>query len=120
MLFRSALDTMRAANQELAAALEAGDPAAATAADEAIHHAFAACCGNDELIAMLGDLHCKVRRIERAFWSAADRTPSVRDHKELIAALRASDLETAQRILERNWRHSLLWIAPERTESPEG
>src|SRR5436305_738478 len=48
-----ALDRMRAANGELAAALEAGDAAAATAADEAIHRAFVAHCGNDELLAML-------------------------------------------------------------------
>src|SRR6476660_5015875 len=49
----NALDAMRAANAELAKALEDGDAAAATAADEAIHRAFVMHCGNDELIAVL-------------------------------------------------------------------
>jgi DNA-binding GntR family transcriptional regulator len=108
----SALDAMRAANQELAAALEAGDPATATAADEAIHHAFVACCGNDELIAMLGDLHCKVRRIERAFWGSADRTPSLDDHEAIITALEAHDARQAERIVARNMARGLAWINP--------
>src|SRR5262249_48707698 len=51
-----ALDSMRTANRELATGLEAGDAAAATAADEAIHRAFAAHCGNDVLIATLSNL----------------------------------------------------------------
>jgi DNA-binding GntR family transcriptional regulator len=108
----SALDAMRAANQELAVALEAGDPAAATAADEAIHHAFVACCGNDELIAMLGDLHCKVRRIERAFWGSADRTPSLDDHEAIITALEAHDARQAERMVARNMARGLAWISP--------
>jgi len=108
----SALDSMRAANLELAAALEAGDPGAATAADEAIHHAFAACCGNDELIAMLSDLHCKVRRIERAFWGSADRTPSLADHEEIIAALQARNARQAERMVARNMARGLAWLNP--------
>jgi DNA-binding GntR family transcriptional regulator len=112
-----ALDAMRAANRELAAALEAGDPAAATAADEAIHHAFVACCGNDELIAILDDLHCKIRRIERAFWGSADRTPSLGDHEEIIAALEARNARQAERMLARNIARGLAWLNP--TDSPE-
>jgi DNA-binding GntR family transcriptional regulator len=107
-----ALATMRSANHELAAALEAGDAAAATAADEQIHHAFVACCGNDELIAMLSDLHCKIRRIERAFWGSADRTPSLADHEAIIAALAARDLRQAERMLAKNMARGLAWIHP--------
>src|SRR5262245_19067783 len=62
------LDAMRAANADLAKALEAGDAAVATAADEVIYRAFVSHCGNDELIALLDDLLCKIRLIERAFW----------------------------------------------------
>jgi DNA-binding GntR family transcriptional regulator len=108
----AALDAMRAANRELAAALADGDPAAATAADEAIHSAFAAECGNDELIAMLADLHTKIRRIERAFWGSADRTPSLDDHEEIIAALEARNARQAERMLARNLARGLAWINP--------
>jgi DNA-binding GntR family transcriptional regulator len=113
----SALDVMRAANQELSAALEASDPAAATAADEAIHHAFVACCGNDELIALLSDLHCKVRRIERAFWGSADRTPSLDDHEAIIAALHARNARQAERMVARNMARGLAWLNP--TSAPQ-
>lgn len=119
-LDEDAFAAMTAANARLKEALQRGDSGDALAADYDLHNGFVARCGNEQLIGLLRELKYKVRRIERAFWSAADRTPSVRDHKELIAALRANDLETAQRILERNWRHSLLWTAPERTESQEG
>jgi DNA-binding GntR family transcriptional regulator len=119
-LDEEALDAMAAANAQLEEALQRGDPLAAMAADEALHNGFIARCANEELIALLGDLKCKVRRIERAFWSAADRTPSVRDHATLIAALRSNDPQTAQRILARNWEHSLIWLAPLRPESREG
>lgn len=108
------LAAMTAANARLEDALRRGDPGAAMAADHELHDGFITLCGNEQLIALLRALKYKVRRIERAFWSAADRTPSVRDHTQLIAALRASDLKTAQRVLARNWEHSLRWTAPER------
>ncbi|HEV8190006.1 MAG TPA: GntR family transcriptional regulator [Ktedonobacterales bacterium] len=114
------LATMTAANTRLNDALQQGDPSAAMAADQELHNGFIAHCGNEQLIALLRDLRYKVRRIERAFWSSADRMPSVRDHAELIAALRANDLDAAQRILARNWQHSLIWTATERTASREG
>jgi DNA-binding GntR family transcriptional regulator len=75
----AALDAMRTANVALAAALAAGNAATATLADEAVHGALIARCGNDELQALLADLKAKVRRLECAFWGWADRTPSVRD-----------------------------------------
>jgi DNA-binding GntR family transcriptional regulator len=106
------LDAMRAANIDLAKALEAGDAAAATAADEAIHRAFVMHCGNDELIAVLDDLLCKIRRIERAFWGGADRTPSLADHEAIIAALQERDLRQAERMLAKNLARGLAWFNP--------
>ncbi len=54
-----------------------------------------------------------MRRIERAFWGAADRSASVRDHAELIAALAVRDLATAEGVLARNWERGLRWINPD-------
>ena len=61
---------------------------------------------------MLGDLHCKVRRIERAFWGSADRTPSLDDHEEIIAALQARNARQAERMVARNMARGLAWLNP--------
>ncbi len=108
-----ALDAMRAANARLASALESGDAGEATAADEDLHTAFVARCGNAELNALLKDLRSKVRRIERVFWGGeTDRTPSVADHERLIAAFAARDGAMAERELAHNWERGLAWINP--------
>lgn len=108
------LDAMRAANARLAQALDAGDAAQATAADEEHHMAFVERCANEELIALLRELRSKVRRIERVFWGTAetDRSPSVADHERLIAALATGDDAGAQRTLAQNWERGLSWINP--------
>jgi DNA-binding GntR family transcriptional regulator len=105
-----ALADMRTANDRLAAALRTEDTGAALDADLSLHAAFVRLSGNAELIATLSALKSKVRRIERVFWGSADRTPSVQDHKELIAALEAGDGEVARIILARNWERGLNWI----------
>lgn len=113
----SALAAMQTANEDLAAALVAGDAGAATLADEAVHQGFIACCGNDALRALLAELKAKVRRLERAFWGWEDRMPSVRDHDELITALAVRDGATADRVLARNWDRGLAWITPQAAQS---
>jgi DNA-binding GntR family transcriptional regulator len=117
MIDEAALEAMRTANAELAAALAAGDANAATLADEAVHRGFITRCGNDELQITLADLKAKVRRLECAFWGWADRTPSLRDHEELIAALAARDGALADRVLARNWDRGLAWITPQAAQS---
>lgn len=106
------LDRMTEANQHLMLALEAGDAGDAVEADIVFHAAFIQRSGNHELITLLGDLKSKVRRIDRAFWGGYDRSDSVRDHDELIAAFRAHDGRAAQRVITRNWDRGLSWINP--------
>lgn len=108
----SALSEMWTANGELAAALEREDAGAALEADTALHGIVIQRSESSELIQALADLKCKVRRIERAFWLGTDRTASVRDHEELIRALEARDVATAQTVLHRNWQRGLLWLSP--------
>jgi DNA-binding GntR family transcriptional regulator len=116
----AALAAMRATNERLAEALRAGDAGAALEADVALHGTIIAHSGNRELARVLDELKCTVRRIERAFWGAADRTASVRDHAELIAALGGRDLVAAERALARNWERGLRWINPEHAEPMAG
>lgn len=114
----AALTEMYTANEQLAAALRSGDALAAMEADHALHGAFTARCGNEEVVRVLDDLKCTVRRIERAFWGGADRSVSVRDHEALITAIAARDLPGAERALARNWKRSLEWLDPPAVESP--
>jgi DNA-binding GntR family transcriptional regulator len=111
-----ALLCMREANQSLAAALAREDAGAALEADTALHGAFIERGGNHELIELLADLKCKVRRIERAFWVGTDRTASLHDHDDLITAFEARDLAVAQGVVRRNWERGLLWMSRERGE----
>lgn len=111
-----ALAAMRSANARLAAALAEGDAGSALEADTALHAVFIERAGNAELAAVLTDLKSKVRRIERTFWGGADRSASVRDHDELIAALAAGDVATARSTLRRNWERGLSWISPLRAD----
>jgi DNA-binding GntR family transcriptional regulator len=111
----AALDAMRAANERLASALESEDRGAALEADTALHAVLIERAQNSELTGVLDELKSKVRRIDRAFWGGADRTPSLRDHDELIAALAAGDVRQARRVLARNWERGLDWISPARS-----
>jgi DNA-binding GntR family transcriptional regulator len=112
-LDNSALRAMDEANLLLVEALKARDAGAALAADTAFHGVFIERSGNSELISVLGDLKFKVRRIDRAFFGSADRSASVVDHQELIAAVRRRDRSGARRVLVRNWERGLRWISPE-------
>jgi DNA-binding GntR family transcriptional regulator len=104
---------MRAANARLAEALRVWDTGAALTSDRALHGTFIAASANGELRTTLHALECKVQRIERAFWGAADRTASLTDHAELIGAIEARDAECAQRALARNWERGLAWVSPD-------
>src|SRR5262249_57664341 len=99
--------------------LGGGARAGGRAEEEGIESGFVAHCGNDELIATLADLHTKIRRIERAFWGSADRTPSLDDHEEIITALETCNARQAERMLARNMARGLAWINPPGAEEVE-
>jgi len=109
------LERMRAANTRLAEALRVYDTGASLESDRALHGAFIVASGNSELRATLHALECKVQRIERAFWGAADRTASLADHDELIACIELHDTPGAQGALARNWERGLAWVSPDHT-----
>jgi len=108
-----ALGQMREANRELEAALSAGDAAAALAADATFHGVFVARSDNHELVSTLAELKYKMRRIDRAFWGRSDRSLSVVDHAQLVAAIDRGDRSSSRRVLRRNWERGLHWLNPE-------
>lgn len=91
------------ANRELAAARERGDVAALIAANNRFHAVFAERSGNARLRGLLHDLRTQLARLERWYYSHAVRTAeSVREHAEIIDAIRRGDRRRALEILERN------------------
>jgi DNA-binding GntR family transcriptional regulator len=102
------IGALRAANDRLADALDAGDASAASDADTDFHRHVVEAAGNDELSVMIERLKMRLRRIEIAYFDGqmAGRR-SVLEHDAVITALEAGDIETAGAEIENNWRSSL-------------
>ena len=102
------LDSMVAANAELVAALEAGDPVAASASDYRFHQVMIQASGNDDLIRLLRDLKVRLRRFEVAYFQgSATVAASVREHEKIISDLKRRDFEGAAAKTRSNWAESL-------------
>jgi DNA-binding GntR family transcriptional regulator len=98
------LGQMQAANAELKTALDAANPEAATVADVRLHNIIIQRSQNPELIVMLAGLKQKYTMLERLYFGSASLGgQSVRDHEQLIRALKKRDLERAKAILTENW-----------------
>lgn len=99
---------MAAANGELAAALEAEEPVAASRADAAFHDVYIERTGNHPLIKVLGDLKIRYRRLEVNYFDGYSGAPdSIEEHEKIMTALRASDIALATRTIRSNWERSL-------------
>ena len=73
--------------------------------DSAWHEKLLSNCPNRRLNGMISALRTSVRRYEHLFMSDPELVlESVRQHQQIIEALRAKDVEIAEQILEENWR----------------
>lgn len=103
------LDTMRAANADFAAALEAGDADAALRADDELHDVVVRLADNAVLADTLEQHSPLLRRLERARFAAAADLPGVTDptsshlHEQLIEALAAGDADAAAAAALSTW-----------------
>jgi len=86
---------MRAANERFAAAVAAGDPDAALAADDQLHGILLDRCGNTAVRATIDRFTPAVRRLERQRFAAAHGRESVVLHDRLIAACATGDVADA-------------------------
>ncbi len=103
-LTKSDFEQMQQANQALKTALELGDPQAATKADVHFHSILIERSQNAELIAILVGLKQKYTLLERLYFGSASLGgQSVREHEQLIRALKKGDLEKAKAALAENW-----------------
>jgi DNA-binding GntR family transcriptional regulator len=95
--------SLRQANENLVAALEAGDVARAVHADDQFHEVFMRASANSEVQHTLNRLMPKVRRLEYAqFGSLAGHT-SVLQHQAIITASEQRLAALAASLTEQNW-----------------
>ncbi|HEU5213040.1 MAG TPA: GntR family transcriptional regulator [Gaiellaceae bacterium] len=102
-LTRDDLETMRAANGDLADALAAADVDAAVAADDRFHAVLVQAAANTEIARSLERLLPKIRRLERARFGSLAGRRSVEQHKRIIALSAAGEAERAAEAIRENW-----------------
>ena len=78
------LDAMHAANQALAAALDADDADAAISADDSFHDVALTRCGNQALRSVIEQYTPTLRRMERLRFSSLAGRSSVDQHDQII------------------------------------
>lgn len=90
----------------------AGDVHAWEDANRAFHRLIITPCGMPRLLRTIDDLHIASARFLFSGWRAEWETPTDRDHRAILAALRAGDIDAATAVLARH----VQWIGkkPER------
>ncbi|HYQ96580.1 MAG TPA: GntR family transcriptional regulator [Candidatus Eisenbacteria bacterium] len=98
-------------NQELA--LERDNWKAALHADERWHEALLSRCGNERLLETIRMLKYHAQRYESAYMRHSGTIiQSVAQHRAILRALRAGDMEAAARFLDANWKISQDFLLP--------
>jgi DNA-binding GntR family transcriptional regulator len=102
------LARLEAANEELRAAVEAGNVQACVDADRRFHDIFAEGNANATLQRTISSLKARLALLESAFFQTAHSSRvSVRQHAEALDAARAGDLAQAGAHIRANWEHGL-------------
>jgi DNA-binding GntR family transcriptional regulator len=100
------LDALRRANATFAAALAAGDVAAANDADAAFHEALVALADNRSLERALRDIRMWSRLLRARVVRPEHAEESVGQHDLIIECLARGDREGAAEAVDRNWLRS--------------
>lgn len=98
-LTKSILDAAEAATR---AGDKAGDVQAWEEANRAFHRIILAPCGMPRLLKAIDDLHMASARFLFSGWRAEWEAPTDRDHRAILEALRAGDIERAAAVLARH------------------
>ncbi len=104
------VEQMAKCNRELAKAVERRRAKDALAADLSFHGVVDAASRNPDLIAMLGRLRDRMRRIDLAYWARPGLARnSVAEHDAILSASRAADLDAALAALAQHWHNERLF-----------
>lgn len=98
------LAEMTAANQRLAAALDADDVDAAIEADDAFHHVAVRRCGNVALAGVLAQFTPTLRRLERLRFGSLAARGSVEQHDDIIRLCSQGAAVEAAVATRSNWQ----------------
>ena len=99
---------MELANKKLKAAIETGEPVAASRADADFHDVVIERSLNPHLIKILKDLKIRYRRLEVVFFKGSSiADSSVKEHEVFISSLKSGDIKCAGQIIYSNWKKSL-------------
>ena len=109
------LEALRDANAAMSAAIGGGRPAEALRADAAFHRVIVERAGNPILTQLVTWLTEKLQRIELAYFGQVESgSASVDEHRALLRAIRAGDLNEAVKQLGTNWECPIV------TDEPSG
>lgn len=109
-LTKSILDAAEAATR---AGDKAGDVQAWEEANRSFHRIILAPCGMPRLLRAIDDLHMASARFLFSGWRAEWEAPTDRDHRAILDALRAGDIERAAAVLARH----VQWTGPKPRKS---
>ena len=99
---------MNAANDDLAEAMHQGDAVKASQADATFHDVYIQKAGNAYLSHMLHDLKIKHRRLEVFYFGGCSSAEaSLDEHRQIVDALAAKEVDKAVRLIQVNWQTSL-------------
>jgi DNA-binding GntR family transcriptional regulator len=104
---RQRLTQLRTANGELERAGRESDVLRAINADTAFHATLVQETPNRTLRRTIDDMKAKMRLLESVFFRAERTRISVRQHKEIVAALRDGDANAAAAATQANWEYGL-------------
>lgn len=97
------LESMEAANARLREALAAGDAEVAIAADDDFHEVALLRSGNPLIPDHLEVVTATLRRAEFLHFESVKGSASPAQHTEIIAAIRAADIDRAVELTRSNW-----------------
>jgi DNA-binding GntR family transcriptional regulator len=103
LMTKSDIAAMVAANKAFAAALSAGDAAAAMRADDDFHRVAIEASRNDVIPVVLEQVTPVLRRLEFRRFSSLSGRQSIDQHKRIISLCRQGDAHAAAEATQCNW-----------------
>ena len=102
------LISMNRYNDHLKQSLQAKDPVGASTADIRFHDIFVQRSRNLYLINIIADLKIKLRRLEVLYFKGtACASDSIREHEQIISAIKKGLFDEAGELVKTNWKGSL-------------
>lgn len=110
------LEALEAANADFGKAAAAGDVLGCMTANDAFHETLLQASGNRTLERTVRDLKDRIRLLDSQYFQSGTEN-SMREHQEIIDALRNHDPRTASRVVRGQW---VQWLPVWGDQPPDG